>query len=101
MHSIATILSLIESDARKYDHLKDEKIEWNFIFKCRQGLIKDPLNEIDDYVERWHDDLTIPDVSLHEYLGMSWNEYSEWIKDPSTLLDIIKPHICLFQDDES
>lgn len=32
--------------------------------------------ELDDLVGQWHD--SDKQVSLHEYLGMSWEEYAVW-----------------------
>jgi hypothetical protein len=34
--------------------------------------------ELDDLVDKWHDSDT--KVSLHEYLGMSREEYSVWVE---------------------
>ena len=34
--------------------------------------------EIDDLIDRWHESSTIG-ISLHEFLGMSWEEYKQWI----------------------
>jgi len=44
--------------------------------------------DIHDYIARWHD---APDESpeaqleLHEYLGMSWEDYRLWAERPSSL----------------
>lgn len=35
-------------------------------------------DEIDDFVEKWHEDENTTQ-ELHEYLGMSWEEYSAWV----------------------
>lgn len=44
-------------------------------------------DEIDDFVDIWHEgDSEIP---LHEFLGMTEQEYSLWIKDASFLNEII------------
>ena len=37
-------------------------------------------DDIDDAVERWHE-LPEDGKSLHEYLGMTWDEYCEWVQD--------------------
>ena len=37
-----------------------------------------PKDEIDDFVEKWHEDENTTQ-ELHEYLGMSWEEYSAWV----------------------
>ncbi len=38
--------------------------------------------EIDDLVERWHSDMEDTRL-LHEYLGMSREEYAEWMRGSS------------------
>lgn len=44
----------------------------NFIELCRQGKVSP--DELDDYVDAWHDsDSALP---LHEYLGMTQEEYA-------------------------
>ena len=40
--------------------------------------------EIDDYVELWHESLGFSG-ELHEYLGMTWEEYGAWAETPSVL----------------
>lgn len=43
--------------------------------------------EIDEYVAQWHH--TKPGTPLHEYLGMSWDEYVAWVEDPHIIPAII------------
>lgn len=44
------------------------------------------MQEIDDFVERWHGgDGT---GELHEFLGMSLEEYTLWLRDPDALATI-------------
>jgi hypothetical protein len=58
----------------------------SFIDLCLQG--KAVLDEIDDYVEAWHEK---PEGKpLCRYLGMKRPEYSLWIRDPDSLAYIIK-----------
>lgn len=58
----------------------------NFIQMCISG---DALEEeIDDFVEHWHTGEG-DDCDLHEYLGMTWEEYSLWGTSPSILRYII------------
>jgi hypothetical protein len=41
--------------------------------------------EIDDYVDIWH---SSPDgLELHEFLGMSKEEYALWLRNPEVLPD--------------
>ena len=46
-----------------------------FVDLCLGGDV--PEDEIDDFVEKWHEDENTTQ-ELHEYLGMSWEEYSAW-----------------------
>jgi hypothetical protein len=43
--------------------------------------------DIDDYVVRWHEGGTRQ--SLHEYLGLTWEEYALWVEQPQSLRLII------------
>jgi hypothetical protein len=57
----------------------------NFIQLCLEGHAL--LDEIDDYVDRWHDsDSTL---ELHEFLGMTLQEYAAWVKCPDMLAAIV------------
>ena len=40
-------------------------------------------DEIDDYVDMWHDDPA--GMTLHEYLGMNVDEYALWLDSPDML----------------
>lgn len=46
---------------------------------------RDP-GDIDDWVERWHTGDSKQE--LHEFLGMTWEEYGNWVAAPAAL-----PHI--------
>lgn len=57
----------------------------SFIESCLLGHAL--LEEIDDYVDRWHEGES--DDELHRFLGMSKSEYNVWLNDPSVLPLII------------
>jgi len=60
----------------------------NFIALCLQG--KTLPTEIDDYIDSWHEnDSSKP---LHDFLGMTWKEYSLWVSNPDFLSHIITAH---------
>jgi len=44
-------------------------------------------DEIDDFIDRWHQE-TSPS-ELHEFLGMTWEEYSLWVAHPDNINIII------------
>jgi hypothetical protein len=59
-------------------------MEKTFIDKCVDGEALP--SDIDDYIDKWHHkDNKKP---VYEFLGMSWEEYREWVKDGSS--DIIR-----------
>lgn len=46
------------------------------------------LQDIDSYVEQWHeaeDGSPAADMELHEFLGLSWDEYRLWVEKPESL----------------
>ena len=47
-----------------------------FITSCLNGEVL--VEDIDDFVEAWHEGREGANQELHEYLGMSWEEYSIW-----------------------
>ncbi|WP_406725491.1 hypothetical protein WJ438_13690 [Streptomyces sp. GD-15H] len=46
--------------------------------------------DIDAYVDAWHD--SDSDLSLHEYLGLTWDEYRLWVEKPESLRYIVAAH---------
>nr|VFJ46037.1 MAG: hypothetical protein BECKFM1743A_GA0114220_100321 [Candidatus Kentron sp. FM]VFJ51562.1 MAG: hypothetical protein BECKFM1743C_GA0114222_100982 [Candidatus Kentron sp. FM]VFK10338.1 MAG: hypothetical protein BECKFM1743B_GA0114221_101364 [Candidatus Kentron sp. FM] len=60
----------------------------NFIEKCLSGDAF--MDEIDDYVERWSDGEEGEGMALHDFLGMTWEEYSIWGTRPSMLPVILR-----------
>jgi hypothetical protein len=60
----------------------------NFIEKClsREASPED----IDDYIDQWHDNPG--NQTLHNFLGMTHDEYAGWITDAAILPTIIKSH---------
>jgi hypothetical protein len=59
-----------------------------FVEKCIRGKVL--LEEIDDFVDRWHEGKY--KGKLHDFLGMTWKEYSLWVVDPEALPFIITAH---------
>jgi hypothetical protein len=49
-------------------------------------------DEIDDFIDRWHEDAASKATSLrlHEFLGLTRDEYEIWVLDPDAL-----PHILI------
>ena len=57
----------------------------NFIEGCLAG--SSGPGEIDEYIDKWHEGES--ELTLHTYLGMSWDEYAQWLKTPDALTTII------------
>lgn len=55
----------------------------SFIELCLKGDVLE--EEIDQFVENWHEGRDGVDVELHDYLGMGWREYQLWSTTPSVL----------------
>jgi hypothetical protein len=55
----------------------------SFIDRCISGDAF--LDEVDDYIDEWHDNSISEDTELHEYLGMTLLEYSLWITNPNII----------------
>lgn len=55
----------------------------SFVELCLEGSVLE--EEIDQFVEDWHEGREGADMQLHEYLGMSWDEYQIWATTPLVL----------------
>ncbi|WEK30780.1 MAG: hypothetical protein P0Y58_00905 [Candidatus Pseudomonas phytovorans] len=55
----------------------------SFVELCLEGSVLE--EEIERFVEDWHEGRQGLDMELHEYLGMSWEEYQLWATTPSVL----------------
>jgi hypothetical protein len=70
------------------DDLYGEKM--NFVELCLRGEIAE--SEIERFVADWHEGRSGKDLSLHEHLGMTWDEYKQWSITPSQLPAILAAH---------
>ena len=55
-----------------------------FMQLALQGYVMS--DEIEDFVSRWHD--SDSDQDLHDFLGLTFDEYSLWVSEPD-YIDII------------
>jgi hypothetical protein len=62
----------------------------DFISLCIAG--KALPQQIDNFVEQWHKGALGRDKELAESLGMSAQEYGQWVRDPAALDGIIAAH---------
>lgn len=57
-----------------------------FLDRCLNGdAVPD---EIDDYVDRWHEGGGFG-VSLADYIGLTFEEYARWVEQPDALDAIV------------
>jgi hypothetical protein len=65
--------------------------EDTFMCHVLAGDVVDPENQIDDWIDRWHEDEfeQLSKVSLHAFLGMTQEEYSLFVERPELLRSII------------
>lgn len=56
-----------------------------FMTKCILGEAKP--DQIDDYIEEWHN--TPTELSLPDYLGITFDEYDLWIQNSKYIYDIV------------
>lgn len=61
--------------------------DMDFITACVKGRCH--LRKIDDYVDAWHEGKAGQDEALHEFLGMSEEEYALWVERPEVLPFIV------------
>lgn len=47
--------------------------------------------DIHGFIDLWHENTTV-ECELHEYLGLTWLEYKEWVHNPSDLESILSLH---------
>lgn len=59
-----------------------------FVDLCGRGDASP--DQIDDFIDLWHEDGS--GLSLHDFLGMTWEEYSAWVVNPGLLRRIIDAH---------
>ena len=69
--------------------LKTQARAPSFIDLYSRGEVS--ADDIDDFVDRWHDaqEPWAQDLELHEYLGMTHEEYEVWLCDPLALPAIL------------
>lgn len=57
-----------------------------FVDKLLAGEVTE--EDIDDYISEWHKSTsTLP---LHEFLGMTWDEYGRWLEGHDKDLEMLR-----------
>lgn len=58
---------------------------------CASGWSPAELQrEIEDAISAWHDLESSEVTELHDFLGMTWEQYAEWVLQPSALTRIVQ-----------
>lgn len=63
------------------------EVHMNFVERCLGGRVHE--EDIEQFVEDWHRGREGAGLELHEYLGMSWDEYQLWASTPSVLSFVV------------
>ena len=74
-----------------YCHNCGKKVGYiSFVDACLAGEVSenDPEELVDAYTEYWHTHET--GKELHEFLGMTADEYARWLKDGNCLREIVE-----------
>lgn len=61
-----------------------------FMDRALRGEFPNINEAMDDSIDSWHADRDVP---LHEWLGLTMEEYQQWAEDPSSLSDIIQKRV--------
>ena len=61
-----------------------------FIELCIEGNARE--DEIDRFIEAWHEGRAGTQIELHDYLGMTWSEYQRWAISPAILPHVVSAH---------
>lgn len=55
------------------------------LYSCGKALAE----EIDDFIDRWHEEMTGKSgkqlIPIHKFLGLTEDEYAVWVQDPGIL----------------
>jgi len=60
----------------------------SFMERCLAGQVLQPNATIDDEIDRWHENDGFG-VELHDWLGMTWDEFRLWGEQPVALRAIL------------
>lgn len=61
-----------------------------YIQQCKEKVIELNENTFDNFVEFWHTSEQTRNMTLHEAIGITWKEYSQYILDSEELLKLLQ-----------
>lgn len=64
-----------------------------FIQRYLDGKVPDPHEEINDDIDAWHNlNFEHQVIGLPKFLGMTDEEYGQWVSDPKSLESILSKY---------
>ena len=63
-------------------------VEDNFLNLYLSGKVNEAA--IDDYINEWHESPDEVACELHEFLGMTWGQYTRWVDSGPQYLAALK-----------
>lgn len=64
-----------------------------YIQKCKEGIIKVDENSFDDFVDYWHTSDETRNISLHDAIGISFEEYGKHILNVESMLKMLEDKV--------
>lgn len=64
-----------------------------YLEQCKNKKIEINEESFDDFVDFWHTSEQTRNISLHDAIGITWEEYSENILNQHDLLKLLKEKI--------
>lgn len=61
-----------------------------YIQKCKEGIIQINEKSFDDFIDYWHTSEETRNISLHDAIGISFEEYSKNILDENKMIEMLK-----------
>lgn len=61
-----------------------------YIQRCKEGTIEVDENSFDDFVDYWHTSDETRNISLHDAIGISFEEYGKHILNVASMLNMLK-----------
>ena len=85
---IASYNDLTQSLLKAMDSVKKREVQPTFMDRAVRGDVTDPDKEVDDAIDAWHEGATC--VPLWEFLGMSREEFDQFVTKPSSLRAMVE-----------
>jgi hypothetical protein len=64
-----------------------------YIQRCKEGTIEVNENSFDDFVDYWHTSDETRNISLHDAIGISVEEYGKHILNVTSMLNMLEEKV--------